>query len=93
MDNTSIQNLKTTMKNLTFDDNMLQVAKTALKNSAVTTAQIADLMSVFTFDNKKLEFAKYAYDKTIDKQNYYQLNDDFSFNSSATDLDKYIASR
>ena len=93
MDNTSVQNLKTTMKNMTFDDSMLQVAKTALKNAAVTTSQVGDLMSVFTFENNKLEFAKYAYDKTVDRHNYFQLYDDFTFNSNATELDKYIASR
>lgn len=93
MDNTTFQQLKTTMKNMPFDDNKLQVVKTALKNSWISTAQVGELMSLFSFDSKKLELAKYAYDKTTDQQNYFLLYDDFDFNSSATELDKYIATR
>ena len=46
-----------------------------------------------TFEANKLELAKFCYDKTIDKNNYYTLYNDFAFSNYSTQLDKYINSR
>ena len=43
------------------------------------------------FENNKLEVAKYAYRKTVYKQNYYQLNDAFNFSISKDDLARFIS--
>ena len=93
MDDASLQTLIQTMKNVTFEDKMLEVARTALKNAQVKTSQVHKLLQQFTFEQNKLEMAKYAYDKTIDKNNYYTLYNDFTFNNYSTQLDKYINSK
>lgn len=93
MDDASLQTLLQTMKNVTFEDKMLEVAKTALKSSQVKTNQVHQLLQQFTFEQNKLEMAKYAYDKTIDKNNYYTLYNDFTFSNYSTQLDKYINSK
>lgn len=51
-----------------------------------TVSQIKSIVKTMSFENDKLEVAKYAYDYCIDKQNYYQLSDVFDFSSSTTDL-------
>ena len=73
-----------------FENNRLTSAKTIIDKNNFTTQQVKDLMLLFTFENNKLEVAKYAYRKTVDKQNYYQLNDAFTFSSSKDDLARFI---
>lgn len=93
LDDASLQILIQTMKNVTFEDKMIEVAKTALKNRTVITSQVHQLLEQFTFEQNKLEVAKFCYDKTMDKYNYYTLYNDFTFNNYSTQLDKYINSR
>jgi hypothetical protein len=82
--------LKNTIDRLSFESSRMQVAKQALAANQVTSRQVADLMRMMTFESSKLELAKFAYHKTIDKQNYFILNDAFTFESSITDLNDYI---
>jgi hypothetical protein len=47
-------------------------------------------MKLFSFEATKLEFAKYAYNKVSDKENYYLVNDAFQFESSIEELNENI---
>jgi hypothetical protein len=51
------------------------------------------MLSWFSFESTRLEFAKWAYDGTIDRQNYWKLEDEFSFSSSKTELSQHIQGR
>lgn len=93
LDDTSLQSLISTMKKQIFEDKMLETAKTALKNRTMQTNQVHQLLEQFTFEQNKLELAKYCYDKTTDQQNYYILYNDFVFNNYSSQLDKYINSK
>lgn len=73
-----------------FEANRLVSAKVIIDKSNFTAQQVKDLMLIFTFENNRLEVAKYAYRKTVDKQNYYLVNDAFTFNSSKDDLARFI---
>jgi len=46
---------------------------------------------LFSFEDDKLEFAKYAYGFVYDPENYYQVYDVFDFSSSVDSLKKYIS--
>ncbi len=93
MSDSEIQTLMQSMKNATFDEKMISVAKTALKNSMLKTSQVHQLLDLITFEQQKLELAKYCYDKTTDKNNYYTLYNDFKFSNYSDQLDKYINSK
>ena len=54
--------------------------------------QVKELLMLFTFEESKLDIAKYAYNHTYDIGNYYKLNDAFTFESSTDELNKYINS-
>jgi hypothetical protein len=73
-----------------FEANRLTSAKVIMDKENFTSQQVKELMLLFTFENNRLEVAKYAYRKTVDKQNYYQLNDAFTFNSSKDELARFI---
>ncbi|HNR21259.1 MAG TPA: DUF4476 domain-containing protein [Bacteroidia bacterium] len=85
--------LKNTIASKDFEDTRMTIAKSVLKNHCLFVSQVKDLMGLFTFENTKLDFAKYAYSYTYDQGNYFKVNDMFDFESSISDLDKYINSR
>ncbi|MDZ4796493.1 MAG: DUF4476 domain-containing protein [Bacteroidota bacterium] len=73
-----------------FENNRITSSKTIIDKNNFTTQQVKEMMLLFTFENNRLEVAKYAYRKTVDKQNYYLLNDALTFSSSKDDLARFI---
>ncbi len=83
--------LKNTISNQWFDSGKLQVARQAISMNSLTAAQVSELMQLFSFESSKLELAKMAFANTVDKQNYYIVNNAFWFSSSVAELDQYIS--
>jgi Domain of unknown function (DUF4476) len=73
-----------------FDDRKLNIAKQAATNSYFSVVQVKKLMTLLAFDEGKLELAKYYYNRTIDKNNYYQLTDALTFGTNKDALLEYI---
>jgi hypothetical protein len=86
----AVQELGIYLNNITFDRDRLAEARIALKGRTVTSAQVAFLMNTFTFESNQVKFAKYAFDNTIDKENYHRVKQGFTFSSSARELNNYI---
>lgn len=82
--------MKNAINNQWFDSGKLQVAKQGIMSNNLSAAQVAELMQLFSFENSRLEIAKMAFANTIDKQNYYIVNNEFWFASSVAELDRYI---
>jgi hypothetical protein len=51
------------------------------------------ILQLFTFEDNKLELAKFAYDYCIDRENYYRVNDVFTFSSSKDELSRFLQGR
>jgi len=90
MNDYEFDQLKNTLKRLSFESSKLQIAKQTLSLNQVTARQVSELVNIMTFESSKLELAKFAYPKTLDKQNYFIVNDAFSFDSSIMDLNDFI---
>jgi hypothetical protein len=73
-----------------FENNRLTSAKFIIENNFFTTSQVKELMQLFSFDDKKLDIAKTAYRKTLDKSNYYQCMDLLTFSSNKDELARFI---
>mgnify|MGYP000524795864 CR=1 FL=1 len=73
-----------------FDDEKATVAKQFTGSHCLTADQVSRMMSELTFEDAKLDYAKFAYNKTYDLGNYYKLNDAFDFSSSVDELNEYI---
>jgi uncharacterized protein YxeA len=73
-----------------LETNKLKSAIQIVSNNSLTTAQVEQMLLLFSFENNKLELAKQAYANTVDKRNYSRLYDVFSFNSSKTELERFI---
>jgi hypothetical protein len=76
-----------------FEDTKMTLVKQIGGSNCFTVDQVKQLMGLFSFEDNKLDLAKFAYDHTYDLGNYYKVNDAFSFESSVDELNEYIKSR
>lgn len=88
----AFQAAKNSIAKQPFDDNKLMIAKQVITSNCLLTSQVKELAKMFTFEDRKLEFAKFAYGYTLDINNYFVINDVFTFPSSVEDLNDYIVS-
>jgi hypothetical protein len=73
-----------------LESNKLKSATQIATANRLTTAQVKELVLLFSFESNKLDLAKKAYANTVDKRNYSMINDAFSFNSSKDELARFI---
>ncbi len=85
--------LKSTISSKTFEDTRMTIAKQVLNDRCLITSQVKDIMILFTFEDNRLQFAKFAYERTYDVGNYYKVNNAFTFENSMDELNEYIDSR
>ena len=90
MNERSFEQLKQSIRRESFDDTKLSIAKTATRDQAVSTAQVKELLGLFSFEQNKLDLAKYCYQYTTDYNNYYSVANSFGFSSSKQELLRYI---
>ena len=76
-----------------FESSRFQVACQAAAVNYFTSEQVAELLTKFTFESTRLDFAKLAYARTLDKNRYFLVNDAFAFESSIDELNAYILYR
>lgn len=82
------------IKKESFSSTKMTVAKQALQaKKCFSVSQIKEMIRQFSFEDNKLELAKFSWDYCIDKENYYQVSDVFSFSSSTEELSRYIQSK
>lgn len=82
-----------TIKKQSFEDSKLKTAKQVVSANCLNTNQVMQIANLFSFEDNKLEFAKYAYDFCIEPQQYYKVNGIFKFSSNADELSDYVQSR
>ncbi len=51
----------------------LKMAKNLFRNICLKSSQVRDIVSLFSMSEPQLSFAKYAYRRTIDKENYRKV--------------------
>ncbi len=91
MNHEDYEDAKRSISGKDFEDTKLSMAKQITGANNLLAEQIRGIMKLFTFENSKLEFAKFAYSHCCDKSNYYKVNDAFEFDSSSTELNRYIS--
>ncbi|MEQ1798442.1 MAG: DUF4476 domain-containing protein [Lacibacter sp.] len=84
---------KKLMQEQSFDSKIVDFFKRNSKNNLFTAQQIKELCSLLSFDKYKLDLAKFAYDFTVDKGNYFLLYSVFDFDSYKRSLESYIKSK
>src|SRR5687768_890435 len=69
---------KETIRRESFDKDKLMVAKQIVSNNMFNSSQVKELVQLFSFDDAKVELAKFAYTKTFDRNNYFIIYDAFA---------------
>ncbi|MFN2429564.1 MAG: DUF4476 domain-containing protein, partial [Cryomorphaceae bacterium] len=77
----------------TFSDSKMTQAKQVLRGNCMSATQIKTVMSSFTYEDDKLEFAKAAYDRCADPENYWKLNDAFDYEMTIDELNEFLESK
>ncbi len=85
------QQLKQSIERENFDKNKMDLLRSILPNNRVTSQQVRELAHLISFEQTRLELAKFAYRYTSDRGNYFVVNDVFNFGSSKTELTRYIS--
>ena len=79
-----------TLKKQSFDDGKLEIAKLCVCLGTFCVRDLERMAEVFSFDDNRLEFLKFAYHYCTDRENYPMLRDSFTFSSNFDKLLDYI---
>lgn len=90
MSTEDFESAKKTISSKNFEDSKLTIAKQIIQSNCLLSSQVKEILMLFSFEDTRLTFAKFAYAYTLDLGNYYKLNDAFSFELSIDELNKYI---
>ncbi|PQJ09387.1 hypothetical protein CJD36_019270 [Flavipsychrobacter stenotrophus] len=90
MDNQSFAAAIQTIKSSAWDETRLSTAKTIANNNYFTVDQVITICKTFSWEDSKIDFAKYAYKRTVDRQNYYTIANIFTWDSNKTALNDFI---
>ena len=72
------------------DNGRLLYAKRLVDDNYLDAQQVKELARFFSFDNCRLDFVKYAYSKTIDKNNFNVVVSAFSSNDGRNQLENFL---
>jgi hypothetical protein len=90
MSQASFDKMKASVEAKPFSDTKMSTAKLATKNACVSVNQVKEICKLFSMDEDKLAYAKYAYAYCINKSEYYQVSEIFSFSSTTDDFNKFL---
>lgn len=82
---------KQTVMESDFEETKLSTAKSIVAANCLSCDQVMAMCKLLSFEDSRLEFAKYAYPYTIDPKNYFKVNNVFSYDSSKEELNKFAA--
>jgi len=86
--------IKETIRKERFNSTKLTLAKQIIRSKKCFTVwQITEMVKLFTFGDSQLELAKFAFDYTIDQENYYRVAEAFTFSSGKEDLMKFLETK
>jgi hypothetical protein len=69
-----------------FGDEKVAVLRQAAANNLFSVAQVRQLLPLYTFSDEKIEAAVALYPRTIDAENWFQVYQEFTFDSDKDEL-------
>lgn len=84
--------LLSSIKNESFESDMLSVVQISSKYNYYTVSQVVRLIDLFSFSNGKLEVVKMTYPNVIDKYNSHQIINAFTYSADKEKVRQIIDS-
>ncbi len=88
--NDDLKDLQARVEGRITDTERLKLMKSVLAERAFYSVQVRTMLGWMSFESSKLDFAKWAYERVIDKKDYWKLEDVFTFSSSKDEFNKHI---
>jgi hypothetical protein len=84
-----------TLKSEDFDDKRLAVGRQIVTSARgrLQSKQVREMLKIFSFDDRRLDLAKAAYESVTDPWAYHVVNDAFDFATNREALARYIQER
>ena len=82
--------LKAKVDDKNADSYKLKTLKEGLIGEKITTVQVSEIMDWLGFESSKSEFAQWAYDITIDKDNFGNLDAKFSYKEYQDEFQDFL---
>lgn len=86
-----LEAFKVELQDQSFEEDRLEALQLAMTSTCLTTAQAEQLIDLFTFDENRLEVAKYLSDRLTDRDNAGALAKKLTFDSSKMEYRRYIS--
>lgn len=86
-----LEAFKAELQDQSFEEDRLEALQLAMKTTCLTTAQAEQLLDLFTFDENRLEVAKYLADRLTDRDNAGALAKKLTFDSNKMEYRRYIS--
>jgi hypothetical protein len=86
-----LEAFKVELQDQSFEEDRLEALQLAMKSTCLTTAQAEQLIDLFTFDENRLEVAKYLSDRLTDRDNAGALAKKLTFDSNKMEYRRYIS--
>lgn len=90
---TEFATLKERIKQNSLDNGKLEAAKNLTRSNTLTANQVAEITHLLAMDNNRLEYAKFAYEFTYDRQNYSMVADAMAFTNNRRSLEQFISTK
>lgn len=88
--NIEVDDLVAAINEASFSSQKIKVAKNGVRNKCLTTEQVGRIARTLEFEDDKLDFIKFAYNYTYDRENYKSLLKLFNFSNTRTDFLEFI---
>lgn len=88
--NDDLKDLQARVEDRITDTERLKLMKSVLADRTYFSVQVRTMLDWLAFEGSRLDFAKWSYERIIDKQDYWKLEDVFTFSSSKDEFNKHI---
>ncbi len=90
LEESNIEKLKAKIAGKKTDTEKMNLLKEGLKDETFTTFQVGTMMEWLSFESRKVEFAEWAYTKTVDKELFSDLENNLTYKNYREDLENFL---
>lgn len=90
MSQPDFKELLNNLENESFEDNRLDVMRSAISKKYINVDQLIQLVRLYTFDVNQISAVKIAYPQVIDKDEIHQIYTVFKFDSTKEDVQRWV---
>lgn len=90
MNDRGFDQMRYAINNNRYESEKVVIAKEAISQNYFVADQVKTLLESFNYESNKLDIAKYMYDRTLDKENYYTVMNGLNYSSSKDELAAFI---